>query len=320
MKYPILLLLALIVLATGCLKEDTPVDMPDPGETVTLTVNMGADYKHQIWFDLGTESVVKTALKTDWDISFNSKTGDDHIYVNTGKLMKAAKASAEFENVTTASGLNMRADDNTGNPDSLAFSGWQVGDVFVIDRGYTETGALVGTVKLQITGLDNGVLSFRYAQLDGSDERSGQITKNETYNVVAYSFTNHQQLYAEPPKADWDLAFTQYTFIFYEPDYTPYLVTGVFSNAHGVTVAEDQTKNFVDITVDDVANFTFSPVRDVIGYDWKVYDFDIASYRISSEINYIIKDAEGTYYKLHFIDFYDNNGLKGAPKFTMQRL
>ena len=119
---------------------------------------------------------------------------------------------------------------------------------------------------------------------------------------------------------DWDLAFTQYTFIFYEPDYTPYLVTGVFSNTNGVTVAEDKTMNFADISIDDVPSFAFSSVRDVIGYDWKVYDFDIASFRIYTEINYIIKDAEGAYYKHHFIDFYDNNGLKGVPKFTMQRL
>ncbi len=293
---------------------------PEPGDTTTHAVVMGSNYQNQIWFDLGTETIVKTGLRMDWDIALDSDAGENHIYVNASRLMKAAKSTQSFDQTTSANGLTFLADYNTLNPDSLAFSGWQVNDVYVVDLGYNEAGNGLGNIKLQITAFVDGVLSFRYAPLTGGTTIEGQMTKNSDFNSVSYSLLNHSALIVEPPKTDWDLVFTQYTYIFYEPGYTPYLVTGVLGNSNGVEVAIDKTKDFAAITYDDVATYTFSSLPDVIGYDWKAYNFDLASYTIYSNINYIVKDVAGVYYKLHFIDFYDDNGLKGAPKFEMQRL
>lgn len=318
MKFSQLFTLILVMGLSSCLKEDNPANKPDPGEAVTLSVAMGADYRYQIWFDLGTESIVKTALKTDWDWALGS-TAENDIYLNAAKFMMAAKTPLPFDAVNSTTNLTFRADDNSGNPDSLAFAQWQPGDVYVIDLGFTPTGTALGYIKVELIALTSGVLTFRYGPLDGSSVYTGQISQKSTYNKVAYSFASHQQLYAEPPIADWDLAFTQYTYIFYEPDYTPYLVTGVLNNT-GVAVAVDKNKSFASITINDVAGYTFSNAQDGVGYDWKTYDFDLSTFTISVSTNYIIKDAEGVYYKLHFIDFYDSNGIKGTPKFELQRL
>jgi hypothetical protein len=34
---------------------------------------------------------------------------------------------------------------------------------------------------------------------------------------------------------------------------------------------------------------------------------------------YVLRDSEGFIYKLPFLDFYDDNGQKGAPTFALQR-
>lgn len=308
-----------LTLFASCLKEDTPVQRPEPSDAVTLSVGMGADYKYQIWFDLGTESIIKTSPKVDWDIAFDSDADQNHLYLNTSKMMLAAKSEQSFEATTSTTDLTFRPDHNAGNPDSLAMANWALGDVYVIDLGTTETGAVLGHLKIELTALEDSTLRFRYAALDGSNEHTGSIAKNSLYNHVAYSFTTHQSLFAEPPKDQWDLVFTQYTKMFYEP-FTPYLVTGVLINPNNVAVALDTVMPFLNITNQGVESYTYNTDMDAIGYAWKYYSLEESLYTVLPEFTYLIKDTEGIYYKLHFIDFYDEQGLKGSPKFEMQRL
>jgi len=58
----------------------------------------------------------------------------------------------------------------------------------------------------------------------------------------------------------------------------------------------------------------------VIGYEWKYYNFDAALYTIEPGLAYVIRDRDGFYYKLRFIDFYSEGGEKGYPKFEYVRL
>ncbi len=319
MNYQLLALMITIVTFSSCLKDDTPVQRPEPSEAATVSVDMGADYKYQIWFDLSTESMVKSSLKTDWDIAFDSDANENHLYLNSAKMMQAARAPRPFETTTSITGLNFRPDLSEGNPDSLAFADWQLGDVYVIDLGTTETGTVLGHMKIELLSLQDATLHFRYAAMDGSDEHTATVTKNELYNNVAYSFSTHKSLIVEPPKDQWDIAFTQYTKMFYEP-FTPYLVTGVLINPHNVEVAVDTTNSFINISSEEVANYTFTKQLDAIGYDWKYFSLEENLYTVLPELTYLIKDTEGIYYKLHFIDFYNQQGLKGSPKFEMQRL
>ncbi len=59
---------------------------------------------------------------------------------------------------------------------------------------------------------------------------------------------------------------------------------------------------------------------DVIGYSWKEYNFGSSTYEVDPSKNYIIKTTEGMYYKIHFIDFYNDQGDKGTPVFETQLL
>jgi hypothetical protein len=318
MKY--LLIFLMVTLAfTSCLKEETPVQRPEPSDSVTVTVDMNVDYRFQIWFDLGTESIVKIGAKSDWDIAFDSDANENHIYLNSAKMMQAAPSGLAFEATNTAAGLTFRPDLSEGDPDSLAIANWQTGDVYVLDLGTNETGAVLGYLKIELLSLQPSSLYIRYASLDGSNEHTATITKNELYNNVAYSFTTHQSVNTEPPKDQWDIVFTQYTKMFYEP-FTPYLVTGVLINPNKVTVAIDSLTPYNEITTTIAETYTYKAQQDAIGYAWKYYSLEESVYTVLPELVYIIKDIEGIYYKLHFIDFYNEQGLKGSPKFEMQRL
>ena len=89
---------------------------------------------------------------------------------------------------------------------------------------------------------------------------------------------------------------------------------------NNVEVAIDTNNIFSSIEYNMLMTYNFSSLQDKIGYDWKSFDLDNQIYTIDSKKNYIIKDQKGFYYKMHFIDFYNNNGEKGFPLFEFQLL
>jgi hypothetical protein len=123
-----------------------------------------------------------------------------------------------------------------------------------------------------------------------------------------------------PHKDTWDLLFTQYTYVFYDVDVTPYQVTGVLLNPNNVEATMVDDIPFEDIDLEFATNKTLNNELDAIGYNWKSYSLTEGHYTIYSNQIYIIKDVEGIYYKLHFTDFYTESGAKGAPKFEFQKL
>jgi hypothetical protein len=76
----------------------------------------------------------------------------------------------------------------------------------------------------------------------------------------------------------------------------------------------------MDITREHALELEFSSRADVIGYDWKYYNFDAGVYTVVPDMNYVIRDRDGFFYKLRFIDFNNDVGEKGYPKFEFVRL
>jgi hypothetical protein len=62
----------------------------------------------------------------------------------------------------------------------------------------------------------------------------------------------------------------------------------------------------------DLVNMNFHNRRDIIGYDWKNYDFNNGRYKTRNHVNYIIKtnEPQPKFFKLRFTDFYSVDGLK----------
>ena len=147
--------------------------------------------------------------------------------------------------------------------------------------------------------------------MDNTDTQIFTINKNKNDNLITFSFDTGIILPIFPENSSWDLLFTRYTYQF--PDSVTYLVTGVLTNyLNGVCVAIDTINEFSEINFDDISSYNLLTDQDVIGYDWKYYNFSNNTYTIVDNIVYIIKDVKGFYYKLKFIGFYNyDTGEKG---------
>jgi hypothetical protein len=315
----------------GCIPEEDPVAPYNRGDIQQNMVGMETDYRYQVYFDLGTNQAVSTVLVTDWDLGFSSADSGVAIWLNPGKIMAAADAgTTDFEAVTSVDGAQWRYDDPTGNPDSTAIGLWwqktsgvieSRHQVYIIDRGVTPAGKKVGYKKLTILDYTDETYTVRFADLNGVNDVTITVNRDEEHNLMGLLLDKTGSVLAtEPPNSTWDIVFTRYTHIFYEPEFTPYSVTGALLNTNSVSVAIDSTHEFGQITADMMEQYSFSEKRDAVGYDWKTFYLDKNEYVVRTNMIYIIRDTEGFYYKLHFTDFYNEEGEKGFPSFEYRKL
>jgi hypothetical protein len=334
-----LIFIPLVFITTSCFKEDEKVTPHDPGGVETEVIEMTKDYRYQVYYDLASGEAVATNLKKIWDLSFDCAPGGWKILLNTSNFMLAAKTGlTDFNTVMDTVGLTWNFDASSGNEDSLAIGKWvdfqgsdsikiYTDEVYFINRGYDESGNLRGLRKIVFLEMTDTSFLIRYANPDGTDEQYFTVVKDPAVNYVCFSFDEGgKQLNLEPPKDSWDLLFTQYTTLLYtdEGDPYPYLLTGVLTNPHKVTVAQDTLFDFSVIDYELAGEMEYWDLLDEIGYDWKDIQGDVSSgnvtYVIMEGRNYLVQDTEGFYFKLRFISFYSDEGEKGYPTFEYQRL
>ena len=328
-QYSFLALLSMLVFLSSCFKEDEKVPAPQPSDLETMVTDVGETYSYQAFIDLGTFEERDRNNIDEWDLAFECRSDSMHVLLNSSLMMLAGNTyDTNFAAIASAEGLEMNYDVSSGNLDSTAIGFWYKKDgdsivskkqVYVIDRGVDGDFNALGFKKFSLD-LEESHYIIRYANLDGTDEITEVIEKNENLNYVHLSFENGM-LPIEPPKADWTLKFSRYSTLLFtdEGDPYPYNVLGVLSNPNGVQTCMT-SDDFFNITLSDTAKYEFRSKADIIGYSWKYYNFDDGLYTIVPDKNYIIKDQDGFYYKLRFISFYDNLGNKGAMTYEVKRL
>ena len=310
-----------ILLLASCKKEELPVAKHNPGDVLTYAVNLESNYKWQYFYNLETNSIISKNLKTIWDLGFESSAAGFHIILNNSKAMYAwNKGVQSFASISDTTGFfhNKQWDDPSGDLTQTAIGDWRNNNAtYIIDRGYNEDGTALGFRKIQFQQVDDKKYKVRIANLDGTGDVTLQLIKDSTYNFQFLSFQTNSLLIVEPPKSTWDLCFTQYTHVFYSPLMT-YLVTGCLLNRYQTTAAADSIQTFNAITYDNSKSAVYSNHINTIGYDWKTFSGN--TYTTHPEKNYLIKNSKGFTYKLHFIDYYNAQGVKGNPKWEFQKL
>ena len=321
MKYVLIFCLAFLFFS--CDKKELPIKPYDRGDVKTTQIDMEPNYKNQVWYSLSDNKIISSNLKTDWDLAFEASANGFHIMLNGANAIKLFKTNfTQLSQVTDTTGLaaNSKADMPSGNLDSTAFGNWQSdNNVYIINRGYNESGQLIGFYKIKIISQSTTQYVFEYGDVYGTQAFTGTVIKNDDYNFINFSFTSKTQLNIEPKKTGYDLCFTVYTYLFYDP-FQYYQVTGVLANKNGTRIAHVNNKPFANINIADTGNYLFATRRDEIGYEWKTFSINNNLYTVDVTKCYIINDNKGFYYKLHFIDFYNSTGLKGFPKFEFKRL
>ncbi len=309
-------------LLQSCLPGETPVPAHEAGDVLTASVNMESDYKWQIYYNLKTSTEIGKNDKGIWDLGFESGPDGYRIILNNAKQMTVYKTDkTDFAAVNTADTAGRESRDSpSGSLDSTGIGDWRAGNhIYIVNRAHDGVSEL-GLKKLQLLSVDEQEYRIRIADMNGSNDQTIVIPKDDQYNFSFISLTDGQQVSVEPPKDSWDIVFSQYTHIYYDMDNTPYTVTGCLLNRYNTSVAIDSVHDFADITYEDIPSYTFSTDINGIGFDWKTYSLSNNVYAVDLHKNYIIRTATGTYFKLHFIDFVSPTGEKGNPKWEFQEL
>lgn len=308
------------LLLQSCIRDEDPVAPYQSGNIRNRTLVMGTDYRTQLFYNIAADSVIALGNKNDWDLAFScTPTEGGIVMLNQARYMFAWNTNrTNVSSSDTIGFFSNRRWDAANRPDSIA-----IGNVknkttdFWIDRGLDENGDPLPLEKITFVNVDYQKYRIKVQHQGEATAQEFEIQKDTNYNFIHFSLANRRTVAVEPPKKMWDLAFTQYMHTFTDP-YTPYLVTGVLLNTYETTCAADSTTGWdkIDRTFAQKLNFSNKP--DVIGYDWKAFINSV--YITDIRRNYIVRTAEGFYYKIRFIDFYDNRGTKGSPKFEVQKL
>ena len=313
-----------MALLASCVKDELPVPKQPRGDALVGSATIGSDYSQQVWYDLGTNSVVSTNDKMAWDLAFNCAPTGWEVRINSSHFMRAVNTGqTDISQPTDTTGFGPRwdIDLSDGDVDSLAIGDWRTDHpILLIDMGYNVIGLPVGLRKLQVLAVSASSYQFQLANVDGSNVQAYSVQKDPTRSYVHFSITAGSAITIAPPLGTYDLVFTQFTKQFYAPDpVIPYLVTGAINGFSNIRVAE-VIGDLAAITLDDTVAHPFSRAEDAIGYNWKDFSFGTSSYAIYPDHIYIIQDTDGLFFKLHFIDFYSPDGLRGTPTFELMPL
>ena len=326
------LLLCSWLVLTSCEKEETPIVLPPkPADVSLMTVELGADYHRQVFVNLTTGQ--QTVAPMDcWDLAFDASPEGKLIFMNGGNNVLIANIGyGNFKQAVPLSALKWRWDAASGQPDSLVLSKCfnsttriSLDSVYMINRGKGNTPD--NFFQFKLLSVSATAYEIRIADVNGQMAKDITIPKDPNKVHVYFSFDKGgEALNFEPPKSDWHFCFLRYRWIYYE--FNPpllYQVTGVYTNTSFVDVAVDSTIQFYDIKTAQISGLPYYTNRDVIGFNWKTPDFKPTGveYKVRKHVNYIIreKSVNNSLYKLRFIDFYNDKGEKGCPRFEMQLL
>ncbi len=297
----------------------------------TVTVNPG--YTNQTFYSL-QNGILSSVSNTDWDLGFQVSGFEAAIIINgknNVKLYDASKSISEWSSMvpsdtagmTTAEFFNNDAHifagafnttADTANPFDLSWGVYDFATHIVSGDSVYFIKLNNGVVKkMMIESLANAIYTFHVADLDGTNEIIRQFQKvNYTgKNFGYYSIQNDQFIDREPVKYNWDLCFQQYWSI----NPISYKVTGVLTN-DSVQVVKAYPVN--DVTTADDAGLTNSFDNNVIGYDWKTYDFNSNSFVISDSTVYFVIDRNAGKWKVVFTGF--DGSTTGNYYFTKEFL
>ena len=314
--------LSLIILIS-CEQNELAIEKHPIGEIETQQINMQSNYSQQVFYNMQNNNITSSNLKTDWDLAFRSSSAESQIIINSSTFSQISKLENKpFEDPISVTELTWDWDSPEGVYTSTVFDNIQSSTTYVLDRGYNIDGSSRGYRKIKIDSINTDSYFITYAKLDNTSINTVEIKKDGLANFQYFSFNTEQVVSIEPHANEWDLVFTQYTHLFVNNLETPaYLVTGVLTNyLNDIFVAKDSINSFDEINSDMIELYEFSNNQNMIGYDWKIFDFESQTYTVNAQITYIIKNNINQYFKLHFIDFYNEDGEKGHPKFEIQEL
>ena len=331
-----ILSIGFLLTQTSCFEEDERIEPILIPKELKIAKMEQSIYSYQAFFDLEKNEFVKINSIYDWDLGFESSTEGYHIILNSSRMMQVANMqTTDFEAVTEqpyATSELWTWDHEKGSIHQTGVGEWlnssvtpavSWGTVYIVDLGVNTEGLPLGFKKVVFENLENDTYHFRYANLDGSEEFSAEITKLPLVNFVYFSLMNNETIAIEPLQTEWDVQLSQSReklAVGTTGDSLPYAVRGMYLNPFEVKAMRYSNVIFENFTVEALDTVVFSKNRNIIGHEWKYYDLEAGIYAVDDKVIAIIQDTEGYIFKLHFLSYYNTEGEKGFPVFEYKRL
>ncbi len=321
-KFIILALFAISFIFVSCEKKETPYPLPEPGDALFAKVDIGDFYETQVFFSF-TNGIVKVDSFTKWDLAFNTQEGQHEFWLNGGKnilVYPSGQSDFNFPLPTIGSKEWLYDEPN-----------WKYGKSAL---GILKPELLDELIflklnknhyKLKVIDANEQEYKIEFGQINDAVGTEIIIPKNQNYGYTYFSFEKGI-IEIEPVKTEWDILFTRYRHIFYgeNPDGSdmPYFVNGVLLNPYQTTAAADTLTeyDFNRFSLNEAEKFTLVPTRDIIGFNWKQVNINNGEYTVLPKRVYILNDQNDDLWKIHFVNFYDENGRRGKPQFEYKRL
>lgn len=293
---------------------------------VTDSVEMGAGYSHDVYYQLTTGSDNRV-VADNWDIAFqmttfgepmfNATIRANHIKRDVQVYSLHKEASTSFGTLTAADTMVTLSNQLVNNDTS-----WGTG-AFTNNRGSNQFDYGWGMYNMTSHNLEgdslylvkaNGVFyqlwikeyvsinnigyTFRYAKWDGSGDKTDTIKRVAPYDnrmFAYYDLSSGTVIDREPARKDWDILFRQYQKNGQPGGQNPNKLqayTGVLSNLR-VEVAEITGVSPNSINTGNYTTHTssLSLETNTIGDDWKVFNMtgNPPGYELDTNTSFIIK-------------------------------
>jgi hypothetical protein len=287
-------------------------------------VAIKANYTHQTYYSLATGKSVSVPNDA-WDLAFsNVGLQDAGVLYNESTALNGAQIKVFLANTTSWAEaitdttmfvdsmmlLNPKKNWTEGAFNSVKASpspfdyGWGIyntmtnvvegGRIYVIKK---RDGSFI---KFQVVKLVINDYSFRYANLDGSDEINTVVSKDKTNpnRLIHFSFNTGK---VDMPW-DFDLVFQRYKTPVPVGDGSmlDYNVTGVLL-APGVEAVVADNVDPLNVKEGDYAA-KYSKNISTIGYDWKSFDLT-SGWSIDDNRTQFIKTKKGDKFQITFYDY-----------------
>lgn len=318
-----------------------------------MTPNVGGPTQpNQVYVDLGGKAMYEVK-RNSWDLAFDSSSEfrvrlNGSVYMAAGTIngvtsiddvredntileMKKVVKVATFE----ASNLEY-IDEPSGDPDKTAIKvvsdvdannkvylinmGFDPGTDAVVPGSVLVTGKERGWKKIRILKREGGYL-LQYADINDSTHKEVLISKTAGFNFTFFSFNTNSVVSVEPSKTKWDLNFTVFTNKVDqggEPKgsygYSDFILQNRYGGvkAYKVIIPKEVKTFYKDYNLQSVEENLFSEDFSTIGASWR----EVANAKVLyKDVFYVIKDAKGNYYKMRMLDFFNEKGDRGYPKF-----
>ncbi len=343
------LLLATIAASTfmACKKDTDPIIVISPSTGAQVQFNgligseAGSAAGNSVYLDLSADKTTAIA-RASWDLGFYCGSDFRVILNNTSSAGIKVLAKNDLTAVGAADtiGLTLSVNQLNPQPSDLVYFDDASGDpaltarpavsatdastnVIILPRGTGGRSAARPWIKLRVLRNVAGGYTVQYAGITETTFRTLQVTKDPAYHFKFVSFDNGI-VDAQPEKQSWDLVWSYSVFqTNFGGGNVPYNFSDLIAvnQLSGVTVKE---KIYADATTaaaaynafnrDSVNNTSLVAGRWTIGSSWRSTQ-PATGARIDRF--YIIKDAEGNYYKFKCLAMGvgTDGGTRGKPDF-----